>query len=111
MPYVPTFDGLERAPAPAEVRCPACGARIRFDLWDAVDRGRPGWRLSDAEVHAHALTRRAERGFTVTLAAPDGPAAHLVALTCPGCGATTDVPVGLGEFQPCRWVGGVVTGP
>lgn len=106
--YEQTFDGLERAPAPCAAPCPGCGAAIAFDLWDAVDAGRPGWRLTDAEVAAHGLLREDRRGIVVTLVGPDGPAAFLAALPCPACGERAALALGLGEFQPGRWTGGVV---
>lgn len=108
MPYVPCFDGLEGAPAPCEVPCPTCGTERPFDLWAFVARARSGYALSDDEAAAAGLIRRVRRGFTHTTVSDDGPAAHVGPLDCPQCGAVHDVVVGLEEFQPARWIGGVV---
>lgn len=108
MPYVQTFDGLEGAPAPCAVPCAGCGTALAFDLWDVVGRARSGWQLTDDEAAAAGLTRRAHRGIVSTTVTPDGPAAYVGALRCPTCAHERPVVVGLGEFQPGRYVGGVV---
>lgn len=108
MGYEQTFDGLERASAPCVAPCPACGARIGFDLWAAVDDGRPGRDLTDAEVADHGLCRAARGGIVATRVEPDGVGAFLATLECPRCGAGAEVALGLGEVQPGRWQGGVV---
>lgn len=107
--YVQTFDGLEGAPAPSSVPC-ACGEELRFDLWAFTARARSGWSLTDAEAAAFGLHRSDWRGITVTTVSPDGPQAFVGELSCPECGRTTPVVVGLHEFQPMRWMGGVVRG-
>jgi hypothetical protein len=108
LPYVETFDGLEEAPAPTWTVCMRCGARVPFDLWVAMWGARSGWALREDEVAGYGLYRARERGFEVTLVAEGGPPAYVASLACPGCGAASPVVLGLMEFQPARWIGGVV---
>ena len=108
MPFVETYDGLEREPAPASVPCAGCGREVVFDLWAFTDHATAGWALSDAEAAAEGLVRTTERGWVSTLVSPGGPAAFVGPLTCPDCRTITRVVVGLHEFQPARWCGGVV---
>jgi predicted carbohydrate-binding protein with CBM5 and CBM33 domain len=108
MPYVPCFDGLERAPAPCDVPCSQCGHTIAFDLWSVADRARRGYQLTDEQVAEYGLTRREHRGMTSTTVHEDGPAAYVGSLVCPHCSRESRVTVGLEEFQPSRWIGGVV---
>lgn len=109
MTWVETFDGLEGERAPTRAAdCPRCGSPRTFELWAFVDRSRPGWKLSDAEVAAHGLHRAVERGLTVTRVGPGLPPAFLGELACEACGASGPVVASVWEFQPCRWMGGVV---
>ncbi len=110
MRYVQTFDGLEGEPAHTfGPPCPRCGAARPLELWSFVARARSGAALSDAEVDRLGLHRSViHGGFVVTTVGPDQPWAYVGELPCPACGASAAVAVGLHEFQPCRWMGGVV---
>lgn len=104
----PYFDGLEGDPATAAAACPGCATPLPVDAWAFSHRARSGDAVSDAHVAAFGLDRRHIGPFRVTRIAPDGVAAYVGEIQCPGCGRVAIVCLGLGEVQPARWMAWLV---